>query len=495
MKKQRRSGLFRKYFFITMAIILIAYLFAGASLMLMVSGVWLNERLEMLDENATNIRDSTEELLKSSYLEGNSRGSVIMICNNLLQISGATDADYFIVNELGQPVYCKDLIRPGGMIDSRGECLVHSHYQIPDTIIESLKNGETYSSSGGDLGGHLVNQSFIVAVPIMAGDTLRGAVVATKPIATGLVPYVSTILTMFFISFLASFIIAFVLVYISTARMVRPLRQMSLAAKQYALGDFSNRINIRSRTRTEIDELADSFNSMANDLSDLEMSRRSFVSNVSHELKTPMTSISGFIDGILDGTIPDSERDKYLGIVSDEVKRLSRLVTGMLNMSKIEAGKIDIKPVKFDISEMLFNTLLTFEQKIDGKNIEIKGLEDIGKNEIYADKDMINQVVYNLIDNAVKFTPESGYIEINSKRDAEKAIVKIRNSGAGIEPDEIERIFERFYKIDKSRSYDVKGAGLGLYLCKTIVELHGGDIIARSELNEYTEFIFRLPLI
>ena len=495
MKKQRRSGLFRKYFFITMAIILIAYFFAGASLMLMVSGVWLNERLEMLDENATNIRDSTEELLKSSYLEGNSRGSVIMICNNLLQISGATDADYFIVNELGQPVYCKDLIRPGGMIDSRGECLVHGHYQIPDTIIQSLKSGETYSSSGGDLGGHLVNQSFIVAVPIMAGDTLRGAVVATKPIATGLVPYVSTILTMFFISFLASFIIAFVLVYISTARMVRPLRQMSLAAKQYALGDFSNRINIRSRTRTEIDELADSFNSMANDLSDLEMSRRSFVSNVSHELKTPMTSISGFIDGILDGTIPDSERDKYLGIVSDEVKRLSRLVTGMLNMSKIEAGKIDIKPVKFDISEMLFNTLLTFEQKIDSKNIEIKGLEDIGKNEIYADKDMINQVVYNLIDNAVKFTPEGGYIEISSKRDAEKAIVKIRNSGAGIEPDEIERIFERFYKIDKSRSYDVKGAGLGLYLCKTIVELHGGDIIARSELNEYTEFIFRLPLI
>lgn len=495
MKKQRKSGLFRKYFFITMGIILVAFIFTGAGLILMVSGVWMNERMEMLEENAVNIRNSTEELLISNYLEGNSRGSVIMICNNLLQISNATDADYFIVNEAGQAVYCKDLIRANGLIDSDGDCIVHGKYQVPEEIMEALGGGENFRSSGGDLGGHLVNQSFIVAVPIMSGDVVRGAVVATKPIATGLVPYVTMIFSLFLFAFLLSFVIAFALVYISTSRMVRPLRQMSSAAKQYALGDFSQRINIKSRTRTEIDELADSFNSMAKDLSDLETSRRSFVSNVSHELKTPMTSISGFIDGILDGTIPESEQNYYLGIVSEEVKRLSRLVTGMLNMSKIEAGKIDIKPVKFNISEMLFTTLLTFEQKIDEKGIEIRGLETIDKNEIIADKDMINQVVYNLIDNAVKFTPPEGYIEINSKRDSEKVIVRIRNSGRGIASEEIDRIFERFYKIDKSRSYDVKGAGLGLYLCKTIVELHGGDIAARSEEGEWTEFIFRLPLM
>ena len=118
----------------------------------------------------------------------------------------------------------------------------------------------------------------------------------------------------------------------------------------------------------------------------------------------------------------------------------------------------------------------------------------IDKNEVFADKDMINQVVYNLIDNAVKFTPAGGYIEVSSKRDAEKIIIKIRNSGKGIPSDELEKVFERFYKQDKSRSYDVKGAGLGLYLCKTIVELHGGHISARSEVGEYTEFIFSLPV-
>jgi signal transduction histidine kinase len=274
---------------------------------------------------------------------------------------------------------------------------------------------------------------------------------------------------------------------------------MSAAAKQYATGDFSTRVAInRGKFRIfgydEVDELVQAFNTMAQALASLEMSRRSFVANVSHELKTPMTTIGGFIDGILDGTISEDKEKQYLKVVSDEVKRLSRLVTGMLNMSKIEAGELDLKPQKFDISEMLFMTLLSFEQVIDNKHIEIRGLDTMQPNPIVADKDMINQVVYNLVDNAVKFTPEAGYIEVTSKADAEKIILKIKNSGRGIPDEEIEKIFERFYKVDKSRSYDVKGAGMGLYIIKTIVELHGGHISARSKYGEYAEFIVQLPL-
>ncbi|MBR6334543.1 MAG: HAMP domain-containing histidine kinase, partial [Clostridia bacterium] len=235
------------------------------------------------------------------------------------------------------------------------------------------------------------------------------------------------------------------------------------------------------------------FNTMAKELSALEYSRRSFVSNVSHELKTPMTTISGFIDGILDGTIDGKDEKKYLSIVSDEVRRLSRLVTGMLNISKLEAGKMELNPVEFDISEMLFTTLLSFEQILERKNIDVRGLDSVTENKIRADKDMINQVIYNLTDNAVKFTPEGGYIEVASKSDAEKVIVKIRNSGKGIPEEEINQIFERFYKVDRSRSYDTKGAGMGLYIVKTLIELHGGEITARSQEGEYTEFIFSLP--
>jgi signal transduction histidine kinase len=233
---------------------------------------------------------------------------------------------------------------------------------------------------------------------------------------------------------------------------------------------------------------------MAKDLATLESSRRSFVANVSHELKTPMTTIGGFIDGILDGTIEKEKEPYYLGIVSDEVKRLSRLVTSMLNMSKIEAGELNIKPSRFDISEQIFKTVLAFEQLIQKKNINILGLDQMKNLYLSADEDMINQVIYNLVDNAVKFTPPLGVIEISAYEENESAVVRIKNSGSGISSEEIGKVFERFYKVDKSRSYDVRGAGLGLYIVKSIIELHGGTISVSSVENMYTEFVFRLPL-
>jgi len=331
----------------------------------------------------------------------------------------------------------------------------------------------------------------------MVGGEFRGAVFGTMPSTQGLAKYVAVIIRLFAYASIFSLLADLIIVYISVYRTTKPLRQMTKAAKQYANGDFSQRIYINEKTRgkysTEIEELAEAFNSMAQDLSALEMSRRSFVSNVSHELKTPMTSIGGFIDGILDGTIEGQDEKKYLRIVSDEVKRLSRLVTAMLNMSRLEAGKMEIKPAEFDISEMLFTTILSFEQIIETRQIEILGLDKMTENRIVADKDLINQVVYNLVDNAVKFTPDGGYIAFESKGDPEKVIVKIRNSGSGIPESERENIFERFYKTDKSRSYDSKSAGVGLFLVKTIVEIHGGYVVCRSEEGEYTEFIFTLP--
>ena len=378
-----------------------------------------------------------------------------------------------------------------------GNCMVHNAYSVPENIMaDALK--KTVSTTG-TLGGALSDVHFVVSSPVIVNGKTVAVVFSTQDVIGGLTPYVAGILRVFSAATLFAFAMAFILVYLVSLRLTKPLREMSAAAKQYATGDFSKRIPIKSGIHIlgsdETDELIVAFNSMAQALATLEMSRRSFVANVSHELKTPMTTIGGFIDGILDGTIEPEKETQYLKIVSDEVKRLSRLVTGMLNMSKIEAGELELKPVKFDISEMIFRTLLSFEQIIDKKHIEIKGLDSFESNSIVADKDMINQVVYNLIDNAVKFTPEGGYIEVSSKADSEKVIVRIRNSGMGIPGEEIDKIFERFYKIDKSRSYDVKGAGMGLYIVKTIIELHGGNIVARSEQGQYAEFIFQLPLI
>ncbi|MBO5859054.1 MAG: HAMP domain-containing histidine kinase [Clostridia bacterium] len=492
--KKIKAGLFRKYLLVTISIILASFVFLGGALLLLVSKLWMEEKMELLSENAVNVAQSTSNTLQNDFSDGVNLVSVKLICNTLMQTSSAIDADIFIVNHEGYVVFCKDNLQSNLSLYT-GNCMVHSNHKIsPETLKTALDSVMGYM---GDLDGALEGVNFIVSAPVKAGNKTVGVVYATQPVLDGLAPYVSGIFRMFFWAALLALILAFLIVYLVSYKMTKPLREMSQAAKQYALGDFSKRIPVSKSLfmdSDEIEELVIAFNSMAQALATLEMSRRSFVSNVSHELKTPMTTIGGFIDGILDGTIDPSKQKQYLRVVSDEIKRLSRLVTGMLNMSKLEAGELDINPVSFDISEMLFKTLLGFEQIIDKKNIEIKGLDSIGNNPVTADKDMINQVVYNLIDNAVKFTPEGGYIEVSSKADAEKIIVKIRNSGKGIPAEEIDKIFERFYKIDKSRSFDVKGAGMGLYLCKTIIELHGGQIIARSNQGEFAEFIFQLPL-
>ena len=493
--KKRKSGLFRKHFFITISIILASFVFLGSALLIMVSKLWLDEKREVMVEIAVLIAQDTSNVLQSKFMSTDGIGSIQFICNSLSQHSRSMEADAFITTVNGDIVFCKEMIQPNMALNT-GNCDVHKNHAIPKRIVD--KAVSSVFVENGDLDGSLESLNFIVAAPVKANGETIAIVFITRPIAEDLAPYIMGIFRMFFNAALIALLISFALVYIYAYRLTKPLRQMSVAAKQYAMGDFSARIQIRrSRFRAsddEIEELAMAFNSMAQALATLESSRRSFVGNVSHELKTPMTTIGGFIDGILDGTIEPEKHKQYLRVVSDEVKRLSRLVTGMLNMNKIEAGELDINPVHFDISEMIFRTLLSFEQLIDKKHIEIRGLEELKPTRIFADTDMINQVVYNLLDNAVKFTPEGGYIQVSSIADSEKAIIKIRNSGKGIPYDEIDKIFERFYKIDKSRSYDIKGAGLGLYLCKTIIDLHGGQILARSVVDEYTEFIFRLPI-
>lgn len=480
----------------TISIILASFVFIGGALLLLVSKLWMDEKIALLEENTKIAAEYTEMVLESDLMGLSSSDSMRMICSNIMQTSSAIDADVFITNPLGEVVFCKETLQDN-LAFHQDNCAMHSAYDIPNSVIQQSLY-QTYCSTG-NLGGSLDSVHFVVCSPVMISNQPIAIVVTTQSVVDGLSPYVAAILRMFLLAAIFALVLTFLLVWLMTYRLTKPLRQMSAAAKQYANGDFSTRIPVIKKIslfnrHDEIDELVFAFNSMAQALATLELSRRSFVANVSHELKTPMTTIGGFIDGILDGTIESEKQDRYLKVVSDEVKRLSRLVTGMLNMSKIEAGELDIKPQEFDISEMIFQTLLGFEQMIENKNIEIRGLDSMESNKLFADKDMINQVVYNLIDNAVKFTPEGGYIEVSSKFDIEKVIVKIRNSGKGIPSEEIDKIFERFYKTDKSRSYDVKGAGLGLYIVKTVIELHGGQIVADSVEGEYTEFIFNIPL-
>ncbi len=246
----------------------------------------------------------------------------------------------------------------------------------------------------------------------------------------------------------------------------------------------------QANSRTDAD-VRDSMNETA---SVSETTRRNFIANVSHELKTPMTTIAGFIDGILDGTIPQNKQKQYLRIVSTEVKRLSRLVASMLSLSRIDNGELRISKQSFNLADVVISTLLTFEQKIEERHIDIQGLDTCMKPvKVEGDPDLIYQVVYNLFENAVKFVDTGGYIKVTLTEFSDRTELEIKNSGHGIEPDELVHIFERFYKTDKSRSQDKNGMGLGLYIVKTIMHLHGGDITASSVVDEYCSFTLWLP--
>ena len=286
------------------------------------------------------------------------------------------------------------------------------------------------------------------------------------------------------IFFLSSFFIKSILV---------PVSQINATARRIAAGSYG--VQIPGQYDDEIGELAASFNNMADSLAETERQRSDFIANISHELKTPMTTIGGYIDGMLDGTIPPEKQQHYMQIVSGEVRRLSRLVRNMLDIAKLQAmGVEESRKTRFDLGEELSDVLITFEQKIYNKHLDVR--VDLPDKPVWtrAERDSITQVIYNLIDNAIKFCPDGGRLALRVQVDGGKARVSVENTGPTIDKDELPLLFDRFHKADKSRSADREGWGLGLYIAKTIVGAHGGDIWATSE-NGVTQFNFTLPTV
>jgi signal transduction histidine kinase len=493
IKGKRRSNIFFTYFVLFASIFLVTFVILGTSLIVLVNAYSLNEKTDLLKDNTKTIANSVSQTLIVNNMNNTYSPDKEVICETLQTVSNCIDADIFVCDAGGNVIMCKEQTGFSAYKTMSMVCDEHQNLKIDDKLLQRVYEGSAVSKTVfHNEECYVVGTSIITNMDMDStgenGKIIGSVFAFTKAGTTSLV--LSVIRIFFFIA-LACLGVGFILIWVLTKRMVTPLQQMSVAAKRFAVGDFSYRVNINSND--ELSDLGYAFNDMADALDKLENSRRSFVANVSHELKTPMTSIAGFIDGILDGTIPKSKEDYYLKIVSDEVRRLSRLVVAMLNMSKMESGDFEMKPKNYNISDQIIHILLTFEQKIEKKNIEVRGLENLQPHHITADTDMIYQVIYNLFDNAVKFTNEGGYIDINVIELADSIQVSIKNSGDGINPDELVHVFERFYKVDKSRSLDTKGAGLGLYIVKMMVEMHGGRIYARSDSRSEAEFVFTLP--
>ncbi len=487
--KSKKGTFFFKYFMIFSSIILVSFIVIGTSFMALMTNTLLNQVSLDTTNTAKNLAEMTSELLSSQITHDNPQAALITMCKNIEFITRSKSYDAFICNKNGQVMACGETL-DGFEVNSEAICERHSNIKIQPLMVQRVMQGELNEIS--KLNGVYDSYYSISMSPLYLGDTFIGFCVVSAPVMDNLMSNIQKVFVMFLLSSAAALLLVTVAVSFMTERIAKPIRNLESATKCYSSGDFSYRVP-ELKSNDELATLVTKFNAMATALSQIENSRRSFVANVSHEFKTPMTTIGGFINGILDGTIPPEKQEYYLKIVSGEIDRLSTMVTTMLNISKIETGNVDINFEQFDIAPKLVTTFLGFEQLISKKNIEVVGFEDLQSAPIHGDSAMIDQVIYNLADNAVKFTNEGGTITINTATDKRYTYLAITNTGKGIPEKEIDKVFDRFYKVDQSRSTDVKSTGLGLYLIKSIVDLHNGTITVESEVNSFTRFTVKLP--
>ncbi len=472
-----RQKLFKKYFF-TIGVIIVVSL---TMMMLVMTVVYNNQLSAQTQKSLKNSCDKIYEYLDGKPLKLGDTAAEKQTHEMLNTLSDVVMTDVYYTDSKGviKICYCDDWGEDG--------ICEHSGTELSGAFIDKS------DYSGASSLGMYTDRQYVLsrALKDQSGN-ISAYIISTSEIPSFKFQ-LEALWRIYIFSALVPILIMLAVIYIITYRLTKPLKMMSQAARAMSRGDFSRRIPVTSDD--EIGELAVAFNQMTNSLSRLEGMRKSFVADVSHELKTPMTTIGGFIDGILDGTIEKEKQKYYLEIASDEVKRLSRMVESMLSLSRIESEEFVFKPEKFDFKELLINVVISQEQLIEQKNLEIEGLDGIDNIIIKADKDLIHRVVYNLVDNAIKFCDQKGKISFEVLNDLKSMSFSIKNTGSGIPKAELPYIFERFYKIDKSRSANKKSTGLGLYIVKTIIKKHSGTITVHSKENEYTAFTVTLPLL
>ena len=300
----------------------------------------------------------------------------------------------------------------------------------------------------------------------------------------------SEILDILYITSAAIFGLSLIILLVFTQTVYLPLRKITVGAKEYAAGHLDYRIQVK--THDEMGYLSDTLNYMSDELDKMEEYQRNFIANVSHDFRSPLTSIKGYLEAILDGTIPPELYEKYISRVISETERLHKLTESMLTLNSLDARGY-LTRTNFDINRVIKDTAASFEGTCGKKNISFDLTFSDNIQMVYADMEKIQQVMYNLIDNAIKFSHNDSVIYIQAAGQYEKVFVSVKDTGIGIPKDSLKKIWERFYKTDLSRGKDKKGTGLGLSIVKEILQSHGENIDVISTEGVGTEFIFSLP--
>ena len=471
---------FSRTFFPAALLLLTALLLVGASFQMLVRDYLNDQALSSLKNDG----EAISQLASAYYTDGSVTRRDFLV--NLSVAANISEADAVIFDREGRLILCSDA--PFGC--------EHQGWQLSKSYVKKVMQ-KGIARDTGIFSGLYSNVRYVVSVPIRdaRSGTGVGIVMVSRSMASTN-SILDRLQDIFLLVSLLAVVVAMVVMSIFARRHSKPLRLMAKTAVAFGHGDLKARVPLSDRYAQEVEELALAFNNMADSLEKSEYQRQEFVANVSHELKTPMTTIGGYVDGVLDGTIPQEKHRQSLQVVSDEIKRLSRLVRSMLDISRLQdqGGIPEEKKSRFDLTESVGQVLITFEQKILSKELEVQVEMPEHTVDVFACRDHILQVIYNLLDNAVKFCPQGGLLGIRITEGGGKAYVSIRNSGQTIPAQELPLVFDRFHKTDKSRSQNRDGWGLGLYIVKTIICSHGEDISVTSG-GDVTEFTFTLPLM
>ena len=470
---------FIRTFFLIAVVVLAALLLVGASFQFLVRDLFTRQTEKELIDDCTTVADLAAAHYSKGTLPAREFFTDLSIAT---QVSGA---DAVICDQNGKLLLCSD--SPMGC--------EHQGMTLSKTYMERVfREGRTLDN--GLIQGLYQESRYVVGMPIL-NEKQRpvGLVILSTPKSRTAAILDSLADTYMLVTLLVA-VIAVAAITLLARQQSAPLKDMANAANAFGHGHLDARVEVAHNAPREVQDLALAFNNMASSLQKSEYQRQEFVANVSHELKTPMTTISGYVDGMLDGTIPAEKHPHYMELVSGETKRLSRLVRSMLDISRMQDQDSipEERLSRFDLIECAGQVLITFERKITEKNLEVD--VDFPEHTVYtrADADAITQVIYNLLDNGVKFCPEGGRLSVKVREDRDKVYVSVGNDGKTIPPEELPLVFDRFHKLDKSRTENRDGWGLGLYIVKTLICRHGEDISVTSQ-NGKTEFTFTLPLV
>lgn len=450
--------IFAKLMGSNIAILFLSFLLTGLMLFSMLGNYAVNQKASDLREIAPTIADMTV----SMQIERNDILYKKIYLDNLETISAISASHIIVANTNGEIVAKTSRIKDSvTTVDSE-----YMQTPLSGTILKTT----------GKFGSIFSETVLTIGYPIVYQDTIAGVVFLNAPLPNLDRDRLNTGRLFMAISAVV-ILVALIISYIISQKMSRSLKSINQAAKNIASGNFKARVNVKSKD--EIGQLGATFNYMADSLQQLDDTHTSFIANVSHELRTPMTTISGFIENVLNGTIPKERAGEYLEIALNESKRLARLVTDMLDISKMSLGQFSLDMKPFDLAELIRLTIIKFENAIDDKKLDVSIDFSSEHINVIADKDSISRVITNLMDNAVKFSDPVSHLDIKVFTKGSKAYTAVTNEGFGIDSEDLPHVFDRFFKTDKSRN-DKKGTGLGLYLVKNILSMHREKIVVNS---------------